>query len=878
MLEVGKIGRKPPKSLNSFLSGSRKSLGKGVSKSTIKPHLLSPNSKSEGVSQRKVIFELKEGIKESKKGRVSSPGHGIKADNVKGLLGFTRGFSVDSNSSSGFYKEPKAGNRVFSWELLIRLHSIDNLHWLCGGDFNELLFRNEKKDRSDKSFTNMLQFREVVNDCDLVDLGFSGSMFTWNNKRDGKANIQERLDRFLANSKWKDRFVNSRLSGKPGVMQLIRTLEKEVEEDRNAFLNNGKAKDPGLVVAWATDLREEFQHSRLVFSHQPPPPQLAIKEESARTSVSLSSKETGYQVWWMNHDRVIRARLMVSPIFLMSASVEDRSQSGSPAGRKRVEVTDRHRCRPPGEWVVTTTTKIFRRRPGSKPRCPESRSDTIDGESKKFQFHDVSFFVAIPDKLVVVDKPKLLVILARARPSRHLTGKVLHAESRFLGLCIIVSNYTKALTEGIASPADAATTRKDIKARFFINQSLDPVDEALQSQLSLKKGKDETQKNSKSRQWGQNSQNRKGGASSSSQGIGRWSNNNNNNNNNNNTNQRNKSQIQCFNCKKFGHYRAECRSRKQNFQANVAEDGGRSETLLLACNMAEDGAKNKWFLDSGCSNHMCGEKEMFTQLDESFTSSVKFGNDTTVPVMGKGKISITLKDGSQNAISDVLFVPNLHKNLLSVGQLSEKGYDIRIHEGICTINSAQKGLIAKVKMSQNRLFPLLINSDSLPCFSSVMCDENWLWHMRFGHVNFGSLKQLASRKMVSGLPSINPPDRVCETCVLGKKHRDPGKGSSSDVNVDLEEIVQEEPTHVTPPPCVTPHLAESSSRPQHQRVLPARLQDCVLSNDDYPTDEELVNFALFADCDPVTYEDATQDDYWMKAMNEEICAIEKNNT
>ncbi|TXG56964.1 hypothetical protein EZV62_018277 [Acer yangbiense] len=219
--------------------------------------------------------------------------------------------------------------------------------------------------------------------------------------------------------------------------------------------------------------------------------------------------------------------------------------------------------------------------------------------------------------------------------------------------------------------------------------------------------------------------------------------------------------------------RAECRSRKQNFQANVAEDGGRSETLLLACNMAKDGAKNKWFLDSGCSNHMCGEKEMFTQLDESFTSSVKFGNDTTVPVMGKGKISITLKDGSQNAISDVLFVPNLHKNLLSVGQLSEKGYDIWIHEGICTINSAQKGLIAKVKMSQNRLFPLLINSDSLPCFSSVMCDENWLWHMRFGHVNFGSLKQLASRKMVSGLPSINPPDKVCETCVLGKKHRDP---------------------------------------------------------------------------------------------------------
>ncbi|KAI9174950.1 hypothetical protein LWI28_025246 [Acer negundo] len=91
--------------------------------------------------------------------------------------------------------------------------------------------------------------------------------------------------------------------------------------------------------------------------------------------------------------------------------------------------------------------------------------------------------------------------------------------------------------------------------------------------------------------------------------------------------------------------RAECRSRKQDFQTNVAEDG--SETLFLACNMAEDRAKNNWFLDSGCSNHICGENEMFTQLDKSFTSSMKFGNDTTVPMMGKGKISITLKDGSQ---------------------------------------------------------------------------------------------------------------------------------------------------------------------------------------------------------------------------------------
>ena len=77
---------------------------------------------------------------------------------------------------------------------------------------------------------------------------------------------------------------------------------------------------------------------------------------------------------------------------------------------------------------------------------------------------------------------------------------------------------------------------------------------------------------------------------------------------------------------------------------------------------------------------------------------------------------------------------------------------------------------------------------------------------------------------------------------------------------------------------VNPPPAKSSYCPQCEWVLPARLKDCVLSNDDDPIDEELVNFALFADCDPITYEDAARNDCWLKAMEEEIGAIEKNNT
>lgn len=41
-----------------------------------------------------------------------------------------------------------------------------------------------------------------MNDHGLIDLGFKGHPFTWNNKRGGLANIQERLDKGLANERW----------------------------------------------------------------------------------------------------------------------------------------------------------------------------------------------------------------------------------------------------------------------------------------------------------------------------------------------------------------------------------------------------------------------------------------------------------------------------------------------------------------------------------------------------------------------------------------------------------------------------------------------------------------------------------------------------
>ncbi|KAK3193164.1 hypothetical protein Dsin_024474 [Dipteronia sinensis] len=107
---------------------------------------------------------------------------------------------------SGFYGNPNASQCGNSWGLLRCLGQVDGLLWVVGGDFNDLLSMKEKGGGSDKSISEKLAFRHTVEDCDLIDLGFSEPSFTWNNKREGRKNIQERLDRFLADFLWRDRF------------------------------------------------------------------------------------------------------------------------------------------------------------------------------------------------------------------------------------------------------------------------------------------------------------------------------------------------------------------------------------------------------------------------------------------------------------------------------------------------------------------------------------------------------------------------------------------------------------------------------------------------------------------------------------------------
>lgn len=79
---------------------------------------------------------------------------------------------------TGFYGALETHLRTKSWVLLKDLHNWSDLPWLCAGDFNELLKSHEKLGGQLRPYWQMQQFREALDECRLLDLGFVGHKFT----------------------------------------------------------------------------------------------------------------------------------------------------------------------------------------------------------------------------------------------------------------------------------------------------------------------------------------------------------------------------------------------------------------------------------------------------------------------------------------------------------------------------------------------------------------------------------------------------------------------------------------------------------------------------------------------------------------------------
>ena len=258
----------------------------------------------------------------------------------------------------------------------------------------------------------------------------------------------------------------------------------------------------------------------------------------------------------------------------------------------------------------------------------------------------------------------------------------------------------------------------------------------------------------------------------------------------------------CHNCKERGHFARDCPKKvskdtsqhgnvRSKASANCAEDNDPVPFIYEEALITSDQVNNSgWIIDSGATQHMTFDKDSLSDYVEfKQPCIVNLGDNGKIFACGKGtyRLVADLEDGTQHiALHDVLYLPDLDKNLLSVRAMTKLGASVDFEGNMCRISRNSK-LLAVGEM-QGKLYILKVIPDE---HINIARDNNdlQLWHCRFGHLGMDNVSKLVKSKMVEGMVCNEKAERnsVCEPCVMGKQHRTPyPKGVSTRATVVFE--------------------------------------------------------------------------------------------
>jgi hypothetical protein len=155
--------------------------------------------------------------------------------------------------------------------------------------------------------------------------------------------------------------------------------------------------------------------------------------------------------------------------------------------------------------------------------------------------------------------------------------------------------------------------------------------------------------------------------------------------------------IECYICHNYGHKSVDRRLR--NYEPDLNSPAGnvmvwkKKESDKCGLVLSAQRKMNPWYIDSGCSKHIMGDKGKFLSLSERKSGNVTFGNDAPGKIKGKGMVSLSNGKGKSQ---DVLLVDGLKHNMLSVSQMCDRGCEVVFMSKDCKIKSV-KCVIEDVK-------------------------------------------------------------------------------------------------------------------------------------------------------------------------------------
>ena len=234
----------------------------------------------------------------------------------------------------------------------------------------------------------------------------------------------------------------------------------------------------------------------------------------------------------------------------------------------------------------------------------------------------------------------------------------------------------------------------------------------------------------------------------------------------------------CLFCRNPGHFQRDC----PGFLKWLHKKGN-DEITFIDESLYVDYSLSTWWIDSGATVHVTNSLQGFHTVIRlgKGERSLRVANGKEAEVEAVGVLHLELDNGNILRLNNVVFVPSMRRNLISVSLLDDDGYECLFGNRKCVIilNSDYVGLAVR----RDKLYLLSIHESSE---SINVCDLNKrkkgdetsskLWHCHLSHISRGRMKCLIKEDILHPLDFTNSYN--CFYCIKGKYVKQIKKGAT----------------------------------------------------------------------------------------------------
>lgn len=163
--------------------------------------------------------------------------------------------------------------------------------------------------------------------------------------------------------------------------------------------------------------------------------------------------------------------------------------------------------------------------------------------------------------------------------------------------------------------------------------------------------------------------------------------------------------------------------------------------------------EDAWIVDSGASRHVCFHREWFIEMRLCTNDRVSLSDNSTCEAKGVGTILIQKYVNGQwetGRIENVLYVPQLKRNLFSVGVCTSRGFQVKFTEHEVVIYGDNK-VLAKGAKQHNGMYHMMFKVNYEHQVNVSSAENLQKWHERLAHMNINTIKKLSHNGTIKGI-------------------------------------------------------------------------------------------------------------------------------